>query len=1159
MEIGAAAAGVTAGVHALWGYNRKNFMYDREMRQKNEFKVLEWRAKQAKLWREDVKDIIGLTEKKMDTYTIVSALQLGMCVALFTEGRLAPGTPPWLIHFYMLTLAAAFLYLLMSVWLAMHASIVASCSEVRLLTQFVRLPIPTWEHLEDMRTYAQSYEHVGGRHMLRVPFLAGTRPPAANGSPELANDLPEDADEQQCGVSALTQSPSAVASATAASSEPAVAPVSDPWGLETHGHHRDLYELQQVPAALRRHVGLAQRAAEQYKCFDAFARVSMTFGTNQLLQALTYYCLGYVAVQDGAPWAAWCIGLIMATISVAMVHLDVALKRREQLTAQVLAVSGPVLASAATYLFSRDGKESLNTVLMLLPFAYASHGLWLLWALRATGVERMPGGAVLPTRFRAVLYLDVFGWLAKDKDKQQALTIEGLRDLPKPRDAVRAGKQGYKSVPTRRTFEEDMHAARGVGAGSGGMASERLQPEEARLAQLRDELQENIALWQSQRVQSVMSEHEKDRINKLAQRFQEATRGEVGSSNDTGAESSRAAPARVRLHGYSDTGIAAPYLYDPNSGEMSNLDEEPPQGPDQPHVRTITLAEEEFEQYCNSRAASSRATNLRGRASSRERRLPAEAFGGRPSPRHMGPAQSPLSDTVEQAQGPFTCCTPTGGKEHEVELMAGHAGHLEEIGRGPGVPYDQVLEEEAVKQEPRTPLQKRRTRDAQSHTGPSGARQHAPDDAFHPTSYAPMSQEAASLKDVVTGHDRMAPGEVPWKVFRSATLMLASLWLIGLAIPFQNVRDMMTRPLTVEVIGESVEDEAKGGVKRFAIGTDPSGLPEYIPEPDEPSLPELPEGELVRATWPSHSGFKPRALSSAPFGKQLVIADDFGVYAGQLQMEFAFQEDPAEHNGRALRGSPRAEPVPSVHFKQAPPCTALEGQALKDISVICSQGSCRVLVLHAHGRRLVLCPLENEQLGSGDGGSTESGAAPITTAMGSEQNMTWVISEDWLYSDHARKKERVESVAVNNECNGGGFSPVQVGCVVVGTTSGRLVQLRGHLTNQTQLVPERAVSQWSEAVEHGSLYVFPNGLVVALRKGTPASIHAFDAHAGSAIGQWRLPTGTDWLMLSGDGGESFYALGQVNETEIQLYRFPVPPELWALRDQAARNAGHFSS
>ncbi|CAE7642765.1 unnamed protein product, partial [Symbiodinium sp. CCMP2456] len=87
-----AAAGVATAAGAggtLFGYNRENYLYDRKMRQETEYQIMDFRIKQAELWREDVRDIIGLTSVKMDTYLIVNAVQLGFTVMAFCEGRLA--------------------------------------------------------------------------------------------------------------------------------------------------------------------------------------------------------------------------------------------------------------------------------------------------------------------------------------------------------------------------------------------------------------------------------------------------------------------------------------------------------------------------------------------------------------------------------------------------------------------------------------------------------------------------------------------------------------------------------------------------------------------------------------------------------------------------------------------------------------------------------------------------------------------------------------------------------------------------------------------------------------------------------------------------------------------------------------------------------------
>ncbi|CAJ1330834.1 unnamed protein product [Effrenium voratum] len=97
----------------------------------------------------------------------------------FCEGRLASGTPAWLVGCHTLSLAGAFMYLLMSVWFSMHASITAKSYETRLLTQLVRLPVPSWSQLEGARTYGSTFEKTTTKQMLRVPFVMGTQQRAA--------------------------------------------------------------------------------------------------------------------------------------------------------------------------------------------------------------------------------------------------------------------------------------------------------------------------------------------------------------------------------------------------------------------------------------------------------------------------------------------------------------------------------------------------------------------------------------------------------------------------------------------------------------------------------------------------------------------------------------------------------------------------------------------------------------------------------------------------------------------------------------------------------------------------------------------------------------------------------------------------------------------
>merc|ERR1719174_1293511 len=96
---GAAALGYAGS--SLFKYNRKNYMFDNELRLEREYQGMEMRIKQFALYREDVRDLVALTVVKMDKYLVVNTLQVGFCVTLLTEGRPEPepgeAAPEWLL------------------------------------------------------------------------------------------------------------------------------------------------------------------------------------------------------------------------------------------------------------------------------------------------------------------------------------------------------------------------------------------------------------------------------------------------------------------------------------------------------------------------------------------------------------------------------------------------------------------------------------------------------------------------------------------------------------------------------------------------------------------------------------------------------------------------------------------------------------------------------------------------------------------------------------------------------------------------------------------------------------------------------------------------------------------------------------------------------
>merc|ERR1712232_1399696 len=113
------------------------------------------------------------------------------------------------------------------------------------------------------------------------------------------------------------------------------------------------------------------------------------------------------------------------------------------------------------------------------------------------------------------------------------------------------------------------------------------------------------------------------------------------------------------------------------------------------------------------------------------------------------------------------------------------------------------------------------------------------------------------------------------------------------------------------------------------------------------------------------------------------------------------------------------------------------------------------------------------------------------------------------------EKEHVESLAVDNECRTSEFLPDEPGCVVVGTTKGRVVQLRRHVTEENQLVPEWTMKDRKNKISQGSLHVFPGGFVMSLRT-SKGSVQALSSKEGNVIGEWQLPHNkeVEWMTIS---------------------------------------------
>jgi len=377
-----AASAVVGGAGELFDYNRHNFLHDRAQRQKMEYQVADMRIKQTELWREDVRDIVELTVGKMQVYLTVIGFELGFCVTALCKARCPPGAPPWLASCHTLSMMGAFMYLFMALWLGMHAFVAAQAYRVRILTQLVRLPIPTWQGIEASRTYSSGFERMGINQILRMPFVMG---------------------QQEARVTA--------ALGRLAAADGGVAPAaSDPWGLERRGDNiaELAYDVNERTSE-QRHIWLVREAAMFYQTYDGFCRIAMSLGTSSLATFFCYFCLTYVLTENAAPIAAWTGMGIFGALSLVIFRLDLLISNSRFVIGALMMFSGPAISGIVTFESSRNAGEP-GEFEYLMPFALFLHGSWLLYYLFLFNVKETLGGQMLPLAFRAILFLDVFGW-----------------------------------------------------------------------------------------------------------------------------------------------------------------------------------------------------------------------------------------------------------------------------------------------------------------------------------------------------------------------------------------------------------------------------------------------------------------------------------------------------------------------------------------------------------------------------------------------------------------------------------------------------------------------------------------------------------------------------------------------------------------------------
>ncbi|CAJ1430869.1 unnamed protein product [Effrenium voratum] len=190
------------------------------------------------------------------------------------------------------------------------------------------------------------------------------------------------------------------------------------------------------------HVQMFRKLQSKWQCFDAYARVSMSLGVYQIVQAINLFVLGLTLVETHCPSVALAVTLLLQAVALALNFLDLAGLHAWQWAVMLCISSGCSVITAISLIGAKlepDGLPDVNHPFSLAPLAYWFQALYfqVLLVLACPSDEQ----SSLPRRFRAVLFLDVFGDASYDPtDAEHALIPKTVEEGDMSGAAERAEK-----------------------------------------------------------------------------------------------------------------------------------------------------------------------------------------------------------------------------------------------------------------------------------------------------------------------------------------------------------------------------------------------------------------------------------------------------------------------------------------------------------------------------------------------------------------------------------------------------------------------------------------------------------------------------------------------------------------------------------------------
>eukprot|EP00927_Polykrikos_kofoidii_P016829 TRINITY_DN17631_c0_g1_i1.p1 TRINITY_DN17631_c0_g1~~TRINITY_DN17631_c0_g1_i1.p1 ORF type:complete len:1005 (+),score=134.83 TRINITY_DN17631_c0_g1_i1:71-3016(+) len=469
---------LVGGVAGAYVYNMQKFKFDATQHQKTVHQEMNLRIAQWKMFREDVRDLFRLFTEALHHYMVVGMLTYSISIFAMHHGAVL--SFPHLLQagntmsFPLICTLAGIGFAILSTWLSMYGALASHSWSNKLLTQAIRVPIPTLAELEAAEANLALYEQDPSQY-LRVPVV-GTDLTGVMGSGSLQRreEVPtasvpassRDSGSVFCmreyevdGLASRTFSASAScrehlcgsigAGALSPEASPppcrkthigagALSPEASPHLCrKTHigalqeelkldkDHWKDEeYGGPGRDAAFDSHTRLCRQVHQDIAAYDAYSRIALSLATQEFLLAASYFAITFeiinIDTDSGLPYAnifcGWSFAAPITITCLLMSELELDVSDFELRRLQIITTAPICIFFVAQSLVVLNLLETgtLNIIGLAVAFGVAH----LLHVARNLLLMRMSYPSheefLIPLSWRAVTYFDIFGWMNTD-------------------------------------------------------------------------------------------------------------------------------------------------------------------------------------------------------------------------------------------------------------------------------------------------------------------------------------------------------------------------------------------------------------------------------------------------------------------------------------------------------------------------------------------------------------------------------------------------------------------------------------------------------------------------------------------------------------------------------------------------------------------------